>query len=111
MTWSFIYTDNSTVLVENSTFANSTSKYATALFSKFSRLGIIGTKFENLYANATAGAIGVKSLMTLADPDYASLVIQDCIFSNVTSEKDAGSVYLDVNGGSAGNELVLINFI
>ena len=109
LTWSFIYTDNSTVLVENSTFANSTSKYATALFSKFSRLGIIGTKFENLYANATAGAIGVKSLMTLADPDYASLVIQDCIFSNVTSEKDAGSVYLDVNGGSAGNELVLIN--
>ncbi len=109
LTWSFVYALNTTVLVENSTFANSTSKYATALFSKFSRMIITGSKFENLYANVTAGAIGVKTLMKLANPDYASLIIQDCIFSNVTSQKDAGAVYADVNGGGEGNDLVLIN--
>ena len=77
--------------VNNTVFANITSRYATAIYSEGNKLTVLNSKFINLYANATAGAIGVKQNVTLT--------IDGCSFINVTSSKNAGAVYADINGG------------
>ena len=111
LTWSLVYAINSIVEIERSLFTNTTSRYATALFTQGSKVVIVNSKFENLFANATAGAIAAKTLAKMDNPNSASLIIQNCIFSNVSSTKDAGAIYLDINGddGINNNEFVLIN--
>ena len=89
--WSLIYGYNSIMTVNNTVFANITSRYATAIYSEGNKLTVLNSKFINLYANATAGAIGVKQNVTLT--------IDGCSFINVTSSKNAGAVYADINGG------------
>ena len=88
--WSLIYGYNSVMTVNNTVFENMTSKYATAIYSEENKLTVSNSKFINLFANATAGAIGSKrsSLIT----------IKDCAFVNVSSMKNAGAVYADLNG-------------
>ena len=57
--WSLIYGSDSLINVSDTTFANATSRYATAIYN----LGITEitrSKFINLRANATGGAIAVK---------------------------------------------------
>ena len=88
--WSLIYGDNCIMLVNNTVFTNINSRYATTIYSESNKLTVLNSKFINLYANATAGAIGCKGT--------ASLIIDGCSFINVTSAKDAGAVYVDLNG-------------
>lgn len=88
--WSLIYGDNCIMLVNNTIFTNLTSRYATAIYCEKNKLSVLNSKFINLYANATAGAIGCK--------ETASLIIDGCSFINVTSAKNAGAVYADLNG-------------
>ena len=77
---------NSYIEIANSTFANTTSRYNAAVHgSKFTR--IRNSRFVNLHANLTAGAITVKNL------EYC--LIDNCTFINVTSEKNAGAVFAD----------------
>lgn len=64
--WSLIYGYNSIMTVNNTVFANITSRYATAIYSEGNKLTVLNSKFINLYANATAGAIGVKQNLKLA---------------------------------------------
>ena len=91
--WSLIYGENCNMLVNNTVFTNITSRYATAIYSESNKITtILNSKFINLYANATAGAIGCKRT--------ASLIIDGCSFINVTSAKDAGAVYADLNMNS-----------
>jgi C1A family cysteine protease len=87
--WSLIYGYNSIMTVNNTVFTNLTSRYATAIYSEKNRLNVLNSKFINLYANASAGAIGCK--------DVASITIDGCSFINVTSVKNAGAVYADLN--------------
>ena len=87
---------------ENVTFINISSSYAPALFSddvKSAR--IINSKFINLRANITAGAIGVRNV--------GELYIKGCEFINTTSSKNAGAVYADIAGfiGNDGNVTIL----
>jgi len=87
--WSIIKGIDSGISVLNSLFTNTTSRYATAIYNTYTTY-IINTKFINLFANATAGAIGVKG----ANLTY----IQNCEFINVSSAKNGGAIYADVNG-------------
>ena len=93
--WSLIYGYDSVMTVKNTVFANMTSRYATAIYLEEnevkSKLTVLNSKFINLKANATAGAIGSKST--------DSITIDGCSFINVTSAKNAGAVYADINGG------------
>ena len=95
--WSLIYGQDSLMTVNNTLFANMTSRYATAIYSEESEvksaLTVLNSQFINLHANATAGAIGAKTTN--------SLTIDGCSFINVTSAKNAGAVYVDANGGTA----------
>ena len=85
-----IYSSNSNLNVLNSNFLNTTSKYATAIFATDKgSISISNSKFRNLFANKTAGAIGVNAIF--------KLTISGCEFYNVSSEKNGGAIFADVN--------------
>ena len=91
---------NSTLYIENSTFANTSSSYSPSLYVRGSKTSIINSKFINLKANITAGAIGVR----LGGEVY----IKNCEFINTTSSKNAGALYADIAGdGNGGNVTIL----
>ena len=84
---SFGESDIKTALkVYNSIFANTTSKYCTAI------KGVLDTEienctFSNLHANFTAGAIALK--------DIEHAIIKNCNFTNISSEKNGGAIFID----------------
>ena len=85
-----VQSSNSNLNVLNSNFLNTTSKYATAIFATDKgSISISNSKFRNLFANKTAGAIGVNAIF--------KLTISGCEFYNVSSEKNGGAIFADVN--------------
>ena len=98
-----IFLENSRLTVDNSNFLNTTSKYAAAIFLRNDgKLKISNTKFKNLYAYKTAGAIGAKVI--------EDLTINNCEFDNVTSQNNAGAIFTDSFGdGSVFRSDVNIN--
>ena len=89
LTWGFIYgREGATITVLNSVFANTTSQYTTAIMTDKSTV-IKNSKFINLYANFTAGAVAIKG-------KHQNAVIENCTFVNVTSSKNGGALFIDV---------------
>lgn len=79
LVWGFIYDNgNSALIVRNSVFANTTSKYCAAIKGP-SKVKITNTTFTNLNAFLSAGAIAAKEM------DYFE--VDGCTFVNVTSTK------------------------
>ena len=88
---SFIFSVDSFFTVSNSTFANASSAYAPAI--KGGKKSIIrDSKFINLHANVTAGAIALKWL--------GECEISNCTFVNVTSNKNAGAIFAESENNS-----------
>ena len=82
---------NSIIYVENVTFIDSASSYATALYFKSIKSATIrNSKFINLKANLTAGAIGLRN--------GGELYIENCEFINTTSTNNGGAVFADITG-------------
>ena len=89
--WSHIYFSGGALIVDGSTFANSRSSYANAIYGEDGRVTVRNTKFRNLTVLNSAGAIGVK---------YAvNLTVEDCEFTNITSGKDGGVIFADIEQG------------
>ena len=91
--WGSIYTNElaETVLfIDNCIFSNISSTYAPAVFARKSYVTINNTKFNNLKANESAGAVAVRIVK--------QLIIENCQFVNTTSTKNAGAVFVDVKG-------------
>lgn len=87
LTWGFIRSDgDSFIAVFNSTFANTTSKYSTAIKGDAETL-VENCMFINLHATLTAGAIALKTI--------ENATIRNCTFNNVTSEKNGGAIFVD----------------
>ena len=87
LTWGLIYgEEGSSITVLNSVFANTTSNYSTAIRGDKSTI-IKNTKFINLHANLTAGAIAFKTIK--------DAVIDNCTFINVSSTKNGGAIFAD----------------
>ncbi|WP_407413889.1 C1 family peptidase, partial [Methanobrevibacter sp.] len=84
-----VYGYLSTINIDNSIFADSTSKSATAIYND-RKTYITNSKFINLNATMSAGAIVIKEL--------DEVLIENCSFINVTSTKNAGAVFLDTAG-------------
>ena len=93
--WGFVYTENSFLTVINSTFANTSSKYTTAVRGGPNTV-ILDSTFINLHADVTAGAVGLKWI--------EECEIANCTFINVTSGKNAGAIF-----GEADDSLVIKN--
>ena len=90
--WALIYAEeDSEIYIENSDFLNTTSRYATAVYGN-AKVRIVNSRFFNLYANYTAGAIGVKSNNELS--------IEKCEFVNVSSQKNGGAIFIDIWGNN-----------
>lgn len=83
-----ISASNSVLRVIDTTFVNITSKYATAIYSSASAVSVKKSKFINLFANFTAGAIAFKG--------YNYVRIDGCEFINVSSAKNGGAIFADV---------------
>ena len=99
-----IYLYKSDLSLLNSTFLNTTSRYATALFAEDEcKIVISQSKFKNLFASKTAGAIGVKRI--------SDLVISECEFYNLSSANNGGAIFADINGDKQGQEgnVMIIN--
>ena len=99
-----IYIYKSDLIISNSTFLNTTSRYATAVFAEEDcRIVISQSKFKNLFASMTAGAIGVKQISDLA--------VTECEFYNVSSANNGGAIFADINGGKGGQDgnVMIIN--
>ena len=89
LAWGFVYGRvGATIAVLNSVFANTTSQYSTAIMSDKSTV-IKNSKFINLYANFTAGAVAIKG-------NSENAVIENCTFVNVSSSKNGGALFIDV---------------
>ena len=102
--WSLVYCIGSTIDIQDCVFANTTSKYATAVYGN-NNTSIRKSKFINLLANMTAGAIAVKG----ASPKF-NVKIEGCEFINTTSIKNGGAIYLDMNADNNSSKAkVLIN--
>ena len=85
---------SSQATVLNSNFLNTTSRYAAAIFfSNDGRLIIKNSKFKNLYATKTAGAIGARII--------SDLIISDCVFDSVSSENNGGAIFVDSFAGDS----------
>jgi predicted outer membrane repeat protein len=92
----------SKINVENTIFTNIAASYTPALYVEEGKEAyIINSKFINLMANISAGALAVKGV--------GCVYIKDCEFINTTSSKNAGAVLADIAGdkGSNGNITVL----
>jgi predicted outer membrane repeat protein len=101
--WSLIYgRGNSQITIQDSVFANTTSKYATAVYNDY--LTIINrSKFINLKADATAGAIAIKT----QEPKFIGiLTITDSEFINVSASKNGGAIFADINSGAEDSKVI-----
>ncbi|MEE1149630.1 MAG: hypothetical protein UH242_01590, partial [Methanobrevibacter sp.] len=94
--WSLIYGINSIINVSDTTFANISSKYATAIYN-IGITHITRSKFINLRANATGGAVAVKGD---DEKGFAQLSITDCEFANITAGRNGGAIFADIAAGS-----------
>ena len=104
LAWGFIFDAGETyITVTNSTFANTTSKYSTAI--RGSRVSVKNSRFINLHADFTAGAIAIKG-----NEGYGAgndgCEINNCTFINVTSEKNGGAIFGDYVHSYAFNILI-----
>ena len=78
---------NSIVNVENSQFINISSAYASALYLEGCEFSIIDSRFVNLTADITAGAIAARQ--------SGNSYILGCEFINTKSFKNAGAILVD----------------
>ena len=78
------------MIVLNSSFTNTTSRYSTVIFSEEGGVvSISKSRFKNLVANKTAGAVAVKGISVLE--------LSDCEFDNVSSANNGGAIFVDCN--------------
>jgi C1A family cysteine protease len=90
LSWGFIQSmGQSNVTVLNSIFANTTSNYSAAM-KVSGKTRVKNTKFINLEATITAGAIAAK--------EFDECIIENCTFYNVSSHKNGGAIFSDVPG-------------
>ena len=100
--WSAVYLMKSNMYVLNTAFVNSTSRYATAIYSENCVNNIKKSRFINLSADITAGALGFKG--------NSDIDIEYCDFINSSSAKNGGAIFADINGQNFNpNGTVIIN--
>ena len=89
--WSHIACYDGELIVENSTFINSHSHYSNAILGENVQVTVRNSKFRNLTAYETAGAIAVKKT--------SDLTVINCDFTDVSAFKNGGMIFADINDG------------
>ena len=84
------------ITLNNCLFENMTGEYGPAIYCEdCGKLYITNSRFENLYANKSGGAI---ALITGVNGE-----IRNSTFTNCKSSKNGGAIYIDENGWVDGN--------
>ncbi|WP_409199670.1 C1 family peptidase [Methanobrevibacter sp. DSM 116169] len=87
-TWGAIFSQGSEGVISNSIFVNASSKYSAAIHAISGNLTVFDSTFVDLFANETAGAIGIKN---------GNGIIINSTFNNVESEANGGAIFIDVS--------------
>ena len=90
--WGSIFTNqmDNELFIDNCIFSNIYSTYTPAVFAQDSYVIINNTEFNNLKADESAGAVAIRT------PKLA--IIENCLFVNTTSTKNAGALFIDIKG-------------
>lgn len=88
------------LIVENCTFENISSISSPAILFKGHNLTIKRSKFMNLNALLSGGAIIGKFFPSLEGGLSSPFLIEDCEFVNLTSTGDGGAIFFDMDSGS-----------
>jgi len=89
----FIYIKDSSINMDNALFMDTVSNYSTALYGSNSSGCIVNSRFINLKSLISAGAISFRYV-------NSTILFDNCTFINVTSKKNAGAVFIDVDEGN-----------
>ena len=89
--WGLIEIRKSKMTIANTNFSNMTSQYTNAIHAEETEGIIKNCNFANLYANITAGSLGIKDIIN-------EIIIDNCTFRNVSSRKNAGAIFSDIGG-------------
>ena len=100
LSWGMIYVRYTKLYIENTTFANLTSNYSTAVHILGGSGRIRNCNFINLTAKITAGAVGIRA--------NDNVTIENCSFINTRSQKNGGAVFADVAAIYGSNSTVKI---
>ena len=100
LSWGMIYTRYTKLYIENTTFANLTSNYSTAVHILGGSGKLRNCNFINLTAKITAGAVGIRA--------NDNVTIENCNFINSKSQKNGGAVFADVAAIYGGNSTVKV---
>ncbi|MDO5815889.1 MAG: C1 family peptidase, partial [Methanobrevibacter sp.] len=93
--YSQIVSRKSNLNLDNLSFVNTIAKYCPAVYTMDSNSTIVNSRFENLTAKISAGAIAIK--------DTGNTYIGNCEFINTSSSKNAGAINADVYSMSISN--------
>ena len=112
-----IYINRNSLVIENSTFENLSSRYGGVINFKGDYLSVKNSTFKNTHADFTGGAILGKlfRIMDLNNPGTMRplnpWIIEDCEFVNVSSIHNGGALYFDFDSGEPGvtNTLYISN--
>ena len=85
-----IYAYNASIFLENTTFSNMASRYATALYMSKSGGKIRNCNFVNLTASASGGALGIINIRD-------NITLENCSFINTTSKRNGGAIFIDAS--------------
>lgn len=95
-----ITVNRASLIVENCTFENISSISSPAILFKGHNLTIKRSKFMNLNALLSGGAIIGKFFPSLEGGLSSPFLIEDCEFVNLTSTGDGGAIFFDMDSGS-----------
>ncbi|WP_405295862.1 lectin like domain-containing protein [Methanobrevibacter sp.] len=101
--YSAIVQDRGSLKIDNCSFRDCHSDYGGALNFKGDYLSIKNSNFSNSYASITGGAIVGKYFPRDIDDKPVSsdaMLIENCIFSKVSSSSNGGAIYMDLDSGS-----------
>ncbi|MBQ2653641.1 MAG: hypothetical protein IJF83_08795 [Methanobrevibacter sp.] len=93
--YAHIVARKSNIILDNLSFVNTIAKYCPAVYADESNSTIVNSRFENLTANISAGAIAIKG--------KGNTYIKNCEFINTSSTKNAGAINADVYGDVVSN--------
>ena len=100
--WAEIYSSGGYLTVNNAVFDRINSNYSSAIYMTQGNLAVYNSNFTNLYANKTAGAIGVK---------IGNAIVVNSNFKNSSASKNGGAIYVDGStfGSSSTSQIYIIN--
>lgn len=100
--FSAIDNNRGSLIIDNSDFKNYNAHYGAILNYKGDYFSIKNSNFSNSHAMRTGGAILGKFFPNDDLTTSGDMIIENCSFTNLSSQSNGGIIYMDLDSGSAG---------